>query len=664
MRRIRIKSAAWLLCLLLAIMLPSFTVYADDSGACGDNLKWTLSDGTLTISGKGRMTDYDDDNMAPWYAQADTITRLVIDEGVVNTGRLAFYGCTSLTRASLPSTLIAVGVRSFKGCKALTYINLPDGLLSIGESAFEACRSLGSMTLPEGLQSMGDFAFYRCASLQSVTIPASVLNMGLVTFAYCTALTQASICCPIVKLPDWTFYGCTSLLTVALPDSVETVGEFAFHNCTSVNAIHYSGNAEATLSASLQTDQKGVSSAKIVHDQFDGVTTVVSGEEALDKASGTEQKTQVTETEKATITVKTETEYAYQIDGESATLGEVLTAVENDVPITTTQTPSGQKEPGGKEEPVKGITINTSSTTVISAVVRDDDGWSDVIDAVNRELESGSAKVAVDVQLPNSTVAGSDLSSLAGKDITLSLSTSSGDTWIVDESAQTEDSFSKETYDLNFTVTKLEKNDTKIDSDTVYTVKFEDSTDFEATVGINVKVGNAYQYATLYEKKGLSGLTQRQTVMVDADGNAWFQLQSVDKKAKYYVGINVNGVDTANAVIPASLYAEYGIDDEYTLTDSSGTQYEVGERTSAWGITGKQFIIYVAIGLGAIVLVVTLVMVTIHKISKSKQKYANLKAEAESADNAPIDEEALRLQVMQEMLEEAEKAKKQDTTQS
>ena len=36
-------------------------------GECGDNLKWSLSsDGTLSITGTGEMTNYDILNPAPW----------------------------------------------------------------------------------------------------------------------------------------------------------------------------------------------------------------------------------------------------------------------------------------------------------------------------------------------------------------------------------------------------------------------------------------------------------------------------------------------------------------------------------------------------------------------------------------------------------------------
>ena len=53
-------------------------------------------------------------------------------------------------------------------------------------------------------------------------------------------------------------------------------------------------------------------------------------------------------------------------------------------------------------------------------------------------------------------------------------------------------------------------------------------------------------------------------------------------------------------------------------------------------------------------LLVSLVMITIHKISRSKAKYA---AAAAAEKDEPIDEEALRLEVMQELLDETKKKK-------
>ena len=49
----------------LALVASIGTMFAE-SGTCGDNLTWNLTEGVLTISGTGAMTDYDNSSFAPW----------------------------------------------------------------------------------------------------------------------------------------------------------------------------------------------------------------------------------------------------------------------------------------------------------------------------------------------------------------------------------------------------------------------------------------------------------------------------------------------------------------------------------------------------------------------------------------------------------------------
>ena len=60
-----------LLTLFLALAASVGTLFAQ-SGTCGDNLTWNLSDGTLTITGTGAMTNYTYSSSGkpntPWYS--------------------------------------------------------------------------------------------------------------------------------------------------------------------------------------------------------------------------------------------------------------------------------------------------------------------------------------------------------------------------------------------------------------------------------------------------------------------------------------------------------------------------------------------------------------------------------------------------------------------
>lgn len=67
-------------------------------GICGDNLTWKFdSNGTLSISGTGGMTDYSLSSDVPWYNLYTLIKTVVIEKGVTRIGNYAFNGCSNLT---------------------------------------------------------------------------------------------------------------------------------------------------------------------------------------------------------------------------------------------------------------------------------------------------------------------------------------------------------------------------------------------------------------------------------------------------------------------------------------------------------------------------------------------------------------------------------------
>ncbi|MEI3248949.1 MAG: hypothetical protein V8R95_00655 [Faecalibacterium sp.] len=65
---------------------------AAGDNSCGENVTWTLADGTLTISGTGRMTNFTSDSPAPWADQADQITNVEVEGTVTSIGRRRLQG--------------------------------------------------------------------------------------------------------------------------------------------------------------------------------------------------------------------------------------------------------------------------------------------------------------------------------------------------------------------------------------------------------------------------------------------------------------------------------------------------------------------------------------------------------------------------------------------
>ena len=200
--------------ILLIALLMGLSANAEESGTCGANLKWHLTDdGVLTISGEGEMTDYSYLNRSPWY-DGQNIKRIIIDDSVTTIGDEAFNECSALTSVTIPNSVRAIGKSAFRGCSALTSVTIPNSVTTIGDGAFSSCGALTSVNIPNSITTIAKYAFSHCFALTSVTIPNSVTTIG-----------------------DGAFSGCTNLQKVNIGNSVKTIEIYAFYNCTYITQI-------------------------------------------------------------------------------------------------------------------------------------------------------------------------------------------------------------------------------------------------------------------------------------------------------------------------------------------------------------------------------------------------------------------------------------------
>ena len=244
--------------LLAAMMLSmSLSLFAQ-SGTCGTNLTWNLSDGTLTISGIGEMVDYLSN--VPWYSSRESIKTVIIEDGVTSIGwcsfadcssltsvtipnsvtsigNAAFYKCSSLTSVTIPNSVTYIGYGAFSDCTGLTSITIPNSVTMIGGSAFSHCTKLTSVTIDNGVTSIEDNAFFDCGSLTSITIPNSVTSIGNGAFAECSSLTSVTIGNSVTSIGEGAFADCSSLKSITIPKSVRSIGEWAFDDCSSLTSI-------------------------------------------------------------------------------------------------------------------------------------------------------------------------------------------------------------------------------------------------------------------------------------------------------------------------------------------------------------------------------------------------------------------------------------------
>ena len=192
-RIVSILLAAVLLCTLL----PQITLISHAetySGACGDNLTWSLNTetGKLTVKGSGEMKDY---GMSPypWSQYRASIKSVSLPNGLTSIGSYAFELCTGLTSVTIPASVTKIGYRVFGVCTGLTSVTIPNSVTEIEQEAFSGCRGLTSITIPARVTRIGRSAFSGCTGLTSVTIPASVTEIGEQPFNGCTGLEKIKV---------------------------------------------------------------------------------------------------------------------------------------------------------------------------------------------------------------------------------------------------------------------------------------------------------------------------------------------------------------------------------------------------------------------------------------------------------------------------------------
>ena len=182
--------------LLSSFLLCFLSVFSQYSGTCGDpnvnggkNVKWTLSNGTLTISGTGAMLDYkggatSTSEIFGWRNYQNDITSVVIKSGVTNVGTSAFVSCSKISSVTLATSVKKIGDDAFNGCSSLKNIVLSNALTSIGSRSFQLTTSIKNITLPSTIQSIGSYAFLN-SSLDTVICEATTPpTLGLYSFGY------------------------------------------------------------------------------------------------------------------------------------------------------------------------------------------------------------------------------------------------------------------------------------------------------------------------------------------------------------------------------------------------------------------------------------------------------------------------------------------------
>ena len=189
------------------------------SGTYGENITWTYDAGTLRFSGKGNMNNISNGSRgerAPWYHSdyRDSITNIVIEEGITSVGSWAFISLVNVTTVTIPSTVTVIQPHAFQNCQGIKCMNLPNGLTAIGVDAFlfmDSCEEFKiddksdgthpafytedgvlfnnktlitypqgnkrtSYRVPYGTEELGALSFANTPNLQTVYIPETMIK--------------------------------------------------------------------------------------------------------------------------------------------------------------------------------------------------------------------------------------------------------------------------------------------------------------------------------------------------------------------------------------------------------------------------------------------------------------------------------------------------------
>ena len=94
--------------------------------------------------------------------------------------KYAFYDCDDLISVTIPDN-VTIGSDAFHGCNSLTSVIIEEGVTSIGSFAFSGCSSLTSVTIPNSVTSIGSYAFKGCSALASVAFTGTVAKWDAMT---------------------------------------------------------------------------------------------------------------------------------------------------------------------------------------------------------------------------------------------------------------------------------------------------------------------------------------------------------------------------------------------------------------------------------------------------------------------------------------------------
>ncbi len=222
-----------------------------------------------------------------------TLTHVVIPEGVTIIRESAFQGCRNLQSVKIPKSVICIEALAFD-CKQLrqqlrnahsfepvdlwvpdwskqvtleyagtraawnkieTSADMGDVQITFGKKAGRDDKltlnayhnavkkkkyrdsNLRTIVIPEGVTKIENKTFFWCCNLISVTIPSTVTQIGASAFAFCRNLREIQSPDSVTYIAEDAFRQCDNLREITIPPSVQNIGAGAFANCDKLKKV-------------------------------------------------------------------------------------------------------------------------------------------------------------------------------------------------------------------------------------------------------------------------------------------------------------------------------------------------------------------------------------------------------------------------------------------
>lgn len=253
--KIRLRLISIILSLLtVASLFVAFPAFAagELSGTTG-SCKWSYDENTgilrISPNGAGYMPNFEyykeskyqkDENGekhlndVPWYTVRRSIRKLVIDSGVKNIGRGAFYNSGSANKEGMTVLLpegMTIGEKAFYHA-SISSINLSLKQNSIGEEAFYGASLPERLTVNAYL--IGKYSFSQCTNVKIITFGSIVSAVQEGAF-FNSSIRGAELNESLYSVGDFAFAGISNDYernAIYIPDNVDEIGEKAFgYNC-------------------------------------------------------------------------------------------------------------------------------------------------------------------------------------------------------------------------------------------------------------------------------------------------------------------------------------------------------------------------------------------------------------------------------------------------